>query len=362
MLTNNPHRHSAAFMRGSSRRSSSCENRQPVLSVVVPVYHGEAFLHNLVARVKAAVEPLGVTLELVLVEDSGPDKSWEMMVELQRHHSELVIAQLSRNFGQHKAITAGLSLARGDWVVVMDCDLQDQPEEIPKLFDTAMQGWEVVLAQRLQRHDSLIKCTFSRAFHRVLGYLTETKQDASVANFGMYSRSVIDAVLAMPDASRCFPIMVRWVGFRTTTVEVEHAPRMHGKSSYSFRSAMNLAVDTMLAFSDRPLRLTLKVGLFLAITAFVAAMCIVLLAFFGIFSQAGWASIIVSVWFFSGLIISLLGCVGLYVGKAYEQSKNRPLFVVRELHGGREQYRERTWLIPPGGLAHSASQNWESEE
>jgi glycosyltransferase involved in cell wall biosynthesis len=340
MITNNPHHRSSSFVRETSRGSSSSENDRPVLSVVVPVYHGEAFLHNLVARVKTAVEPLGVRLELVLIEDSGPDKSWEMMVELQQLHPELVIAQLSRNFGQHKAITAGLSLAKGDWIVVMDCDLQDQPEEIPKLFDTAMQGWEVVLARRLLRQDSMLKCALSRAFHRVLGYLTGTTQDASIANFGVYSRSVIDAVLAMPDASRCFPIMVRWVGFRTTAIEVEHAPRMHGKSSYSFRSALNLAIDTMLAFSDRPLRLTLKFGLILAFTAFTAAISIALLALFDIFTQAGWASIIVSVWFFSGLIISLLGCVGLYVGKAYEQSKNRPLFVVREMHGGYTLSRE----------------------
>lgn len=335
MITTPPDSYVSSVARGPSRGSRSSENSPPILSVVVPVYHGEAFLHNLVARVKAAVEPLGVILELVLIEDSGPDRSWEMMLELQQHHSEVVIAQLSRNFGQHKAITAGLSLAKGDWIVVMDCDLQDQPEEIPKLFDTAMQGWEVVLARRLSRQDSALKCALSQAFHRVLGYLTGTTQDASVANFGVYSRSVIDAVLAMPDASRCFPIMVRWVGFRTTAIEVEHAPRMHGKSSYSFRSALNLAIDTMLAFSDRPLRLTLKLGLILAFTAFVAAINIALLALFDIFTQAGWASIIVSVWFFSGLIISLLGCVGLYVGKAYEQSKNRPLFLVREMHGGR---------------------------
>jgi len=299
------------------------------------VYHGEAFLYDLVARIKLAVAGLGVGLELILIEDSGPDRSWEIMLELQKLHPELVVAQLSRNFGQHKAITAGLSLAKGDWVVVMDCDLQDQPEEIPKLFDTAMQGWEVVLARRLQRQDSLVKRACSRVFHKILGYLTGTTLDASIANFGVYHRSVIQAVLAMPDASRCFPIMVRWVGFRTTAIEVQHAPRMRGKSTYSFSSALNLAVDTMLAFSDRPLRLTLKIGLVLALSAFVAAVSIALLALLGIFTQAGWASIIVSLWFFSGLIISLLGCVGLYVGKAYEQSKNRPLFVIREAHSSR---------------------------
>ncbi len=314
-----------------SERNSFSDLLTPLISVVVPVYRGEYFLDDLVARVKSSVQSIGGRLELVLIEDGGPDKSWERLQELQQLHPEVVAAQLSRNFGQHKAITAGLSLTTGDWIVVMDCDLQDRPEEIPNLFRTTTEGWEVVLARRVARQDNFLKRACSRAFSWTLGYLTATRQDPTVANFGIYKRSVIEAVLAMPDSFRCFPVMVRWVGFRTTAIDVEHASRSIGESSYSFSSALNLALDTILAFSDRPLRITLKIGMLLSISACCSAFAIIFMALRGSFTQAGWASIIVSIWFFSGLIISLLGCVGLYVGKAYEQSKNRPIFLIREL-------------------------------
>jgi glycosyltransferase involved in cell wall biosynthesis len=319
-------------------RNSLSVHRAPLLSVIVPVYRGEHFLDELVERVKSSVQSIGVSLELVLIEDGGPDNSWKRLQELQQLHPEVVAAQLSRNFGQHKAITAGLSLANGDWIVVMDCDLQDRPEEIPNLFRTTTEGWEVVLARRVARQDKFLKRACSRAFSWTLGYLTATRQDPTVANFGIYKRSVIEAVLAMPDSFRCFPVMVRWVGFRTTAIDVEHASRSIGESSYSFSSALNLALDTILAFSDRPLRITLKIGMLLSISACCSALAIIFMAIRGSFTQAGWASIIVSIWFFSGLIISLLGCIGLYVGKAYEQSKNRPIFVIREILSTRDEH------------------------
>lgn len=303
------------------------------VSVVVPVYRGEAFLSDLVERVKSSVLAFGVSLEIVLIEDSGPDRSWEFIQNLKQIHPEILAAQLSRNFGQHNAITAGLSLASGDWIVVMDCDLQDQPEEIPRLLQVALEGWEVVLARRVLRQDSRLKCMCSRAFSAVLGYLTGTQQDPAVANFGLYKRNVINAVLAMPDSFRCFPVMVRWVGFRTTAINVEHAPRSSGTSSYTFRLALNLAIDTILAFSDRPLRLILKLGMFLAASSCLAALVVIYKALQGAFLITGWASIFVSVWFFAGLTISLIGCVGIYVGRAYEQAKNRPMFLIREVLG-----------------------------
>ena len=301
-----------------------------LLSVVSPVYMGNAMVAELVQRLVVALELISSHFEIILVDDRSPDDSWCRIQEQAARDPRVHGLRLSRNFGQHCAITAGLDYCRGEWVLVLDCDLQDRPEEIPALFAEAQRGYDLVLARRTNRQDSRSKKMLSRLFYRVLSYLTETPQDPTVANFGIYHRKVIAAVLAMRENIRYFPTMVRWVGFRTAYLDVTHGRRATGRSNYGLSQRMNQALDITLANSDKPLRLTVKLGLTLSGGAFLFVPITLWRYWVGQISQPGYTSLIISIWFFSGLILSVLGMVGLYIGKTFEQVKNRPLYLVDE--------------------------------
>lgn len=305
-------------------------NQSISISVIIPVYRAAECLADLRSRLFGALSKITNQFEVILVNDSSPDNSWEIMKAMASEEPRIKLLNLSRNFGQHYAITAGLSHATKDWIVVMDCDLQDQPEEIAKLLEVAMQGNDVVLAQRLDREDSFLKKSFSKSFYFVLGYLTGTKQDPSVANFGIYHRKVIKAILSSKDHIRYFPSMVRWVGFKTKKVEVKHAARIAGESSYNLKKMLRLALDIILAYSDKPLRLTVKLGLGISFVSFLFGIQIIISALQNKIQVLGYASLMVSIWFFGGLILLVLGVVGLYIGKIFEQVKGRPSFIISE--------------------------------
>lgn len=303
---------------------------KPLLSIVSPVYRAEKIIPELVKRIENAVLSITDSFEIILVEDGGPDESWSVINKLAKNNSRIIGLKLSRNFGQHYAITCGLDHAKGEWVVVMDCDLQDKPEEIPSLFAKAKEGYDIVLARRYERKDGWSKRFFSATFYRTLGYLTGTEQDETVANFGIYNYRVIEAVNSMRESIRMFPSMVKWVGFNATKLDVEHDIRFEGTSSYNFKRLFNLALDIILAFSDKPLRLLIKSGLLVALVS----MGIVIQTLFrwmtGEIVVLGFTSLLISIWFLSGFIISTLGIVGLYVGKTFEGVKKRPIYIVSE--------------------------------
>lgn len=300
----------------------------PHISIISPVYHAENIVDNLVSEIVENVSKITPDFEIILVEDGSPDNSWEKIAENCKKNDKVKGIKLSRNFGQHYAITAGLDHAKGDWVVVMDCDLQDRPEEIPNLYQKAQQGFEVVLAQRHERKDNFFKKIFSWFFYQILSYLTGVKYDASVANFGIYHQKVIKAVCQMRESIRIFPIMVKWVGFKSTKLKVQHAQRIEGKSAYNFSKLLHLALDIILAYSDKPLRIIVGLGLGISLASFMFAVVFLVRYFLGIITVAGYASLIISIWFFSGLIMMTLGITGLYIGKIFQGVKNRPIYLV----------------------------------
>lgn len=212
--------------------------------------------------------------------------------------------------------------------MVLDCDLQDRPEEIPALYAKAQEGYDSVFAQRIHREDKLFKRISSRVFYSVFSYLTSTKQDASVANFGIYRRCVIDAILSMGDRFRYFPTQVQWVGFRKSYLPVQHAERAEGKSSYNFGRLMRLALDTMISFSDKPMRLMVKVGFAVTLVSLIIGVVYLVKFLSGDIVVLGYTSLILSVWIIAGIIISLLGVVGLYIGKMFDTVKHRPTFII----------------------------------
>jgi glycosyltransferase involved in cell wall biosynthesis len=271
-----------------------------------------------------------VLYEIILVDDYSPDNSWTEIERLASIHPEIKGIKLSRNFGQHYAITAGLDAAKGEWVVVMDCDLQDKPEEIPNLLAKAQEGYDVVLARRANRQDNFFKRLSSRIFYRTLAWLTGSEQDETIGNFGIYHRKVIDQIVMMRESIRYFPTMVKWVGFRQTTLDVVHAEREQGSSNYNFKKLFNLALDIMLAYSDKPIRLTVKLGMLVALTGFLFALFTLYKYLDGDIIVAGYASLIISIWMLTGFLLVTLGMVGLYIGKTFEGVKNRPIYIIEK--------------------------------
>jgi len=300
------------------------------ISVVSPVYKGEKMVSELVRRNVEALTGMGVDYEIILVNDASPDNSWQAIEAECKENPKVKGLNLSRNFGQHYAITAGLSYAQGEWIVVMDCDLQDRPEEIPNLYTKAQEGYDSVLAQRVQRSHGWFKKLGSRCFYKVFSYLTETKQDASVANFGIYNRKVIDAVLSMGDAMRYFPTQIQWVGFKRAYLPIQHDERAEGKSTYDLSRLFSLAFDTIISFSDKPMRLMVKMGLFVTLASFIVGIVFLVRYCLGEIEVLGFTSLIISLWLLGGIIISLIGVVGIYLGKLFEKAKDRPTFIVNQ--------------------------------
>lgn len=300
------------------------------ISVVVPVYFGEMFLVELHERIRLTVTALSEDWELILVNDASPDNSWAKITELCQHDPHVKGINLSRNFGQHYAITAGLSRSSGDWIVVMDCDLQDVPEEIKVLFAKAQEGYDIVLAQRISRQDGFWKRMSSKLFYKFFYYVSDIRMDASVANFGIYRKKVIDAALLMGDCIRYFPAMIHWVGFRQCAVPVKHAERKIGKSSYSFWKLCALGLNSIMSYSDKPLRLITYSGVVMSLLSMGMAVFYFCLGWLGYIVVHGYASIIFSIWFIGSIQLMTIGIVGLYVGKIFSQVKNRPVFIISE--------------------------------
>jgi len=301
-----------------------------LISVVIPVYKAEACLHELHRRLTGALEPITRDYEIILVEDCGGDRSWDIICSLAGNDPHVKGIQFSRNFGQHYGITAGLDVCSGDWVVVMDCDLQDQPEEIPRLYAKAREGYGVVFARRNERNDSLYRKLSSTLFSMLYNYFGDIKVDNSIANFSISSRRVIDNVRQFRERNRAFPIFLNSVGFRRAYVDVQHAPRFTGASSYTFGKLMDFAVQCIVSQSNKPLRLSIRFGFILAAMSLMYGVYLLMRYVAYGAAVAGWTSLMVMMSFLFGLLFANLGILGLYMGKVFDEVKHRPLYVVEK--------------------------------
>jgi len=307
---------------------------KPHISIVSPVYGCVNVLPELCKQLDEYLSSITNKYEVILVNDASPDDAWEVIQSLANGDSRIKGVDLSRNFGQQAAITAGLSHSTGEWVVVMDCDLQDQPKEILKLYAKAQEGFEVVFGRRHQRQDKPMKVALSRLYRRVFDYFTDSSSDPAVANFGIYHRKVIEAFLAMPERNRTLQLFIRWLGFRNTSVDIEHAARSSGKSAYSFLKLLEIALSNIVSQSNKPLKISIALGFFMSLSSLMYAVYLVIRYLVYGVTVAGWTSVIVSIYFVGGLLFANLGILGLYIGKVFDEAKGRPLYVVRE----------RTWL------------------
>jgi len=306
-----------------------------LISVVTPVYRAEDCLEELYRRLLAALSGITRDFEIIMVEDCGGDRSWEIIQELARRDPRVKGIQFSRNFGQHYGITAGLDHCDGDWVVVMDCDLQDRPEEIPRLYARAREGYEVVVARRGASGAS--KRLSSRLFYWLLSWLADTEYDGRSGNFCIVSRKVVENLRHMREQLRFFGAQVKWMGFPAAAVDVQHDERFAGPSTYTLAKLLRLAVDTIIAYSDKPLRLSVRFGFLIAALAFCYGLYIIVRAALYGSPVTGWASLIASIYFIGGIIIAILGVIGIYLGKTFDEAKKRPLYIVMHttFDGGR---------------------------
>lgn len=305
-------------------------NNKIHISIVTPVYGCCKSLNNLYERLNKNLSTITDDFEIIMVNDSSPDNAWEAIKELAIKDDRVKGINLSRNFGQHKAITAGLYYAKGDWIVVMDCDLQDQPEEIIKLYNKAIEGYDIVFGRRAERKDSFLKKLSSTLFYKVYDYFTESKIDNTIANFSIISKKVLDNLNKLKEQNRSYPLFVNWVGFKRTEINIEHSQREEGKSSYTFNKLINLAIDSIVSQSNKPLKLSIKFGFIVSFLSLLYGGLLILRYFMFSITVEGWTSVMVSIYFIGGLLFANMGILGLYIGKIFDETKNRPIYIVQE--------------------------------
>lgn len=307
------------------------------ISVVIPVYGCRAAIPELHRRLCESLEKISKVFEIILVDDYCPQNSWEEIQKVCEKDKRVIGIHMARNFGQIRAITAGLDKSRGDWVVVMDCDLQDRPETIPELYQKAQEGYDVVFARREGRKDSAITKFLSKCFYKVYDYFTDGTFDSSICNFSISKRKVIDYYCRMREQNRAYTMFIRWLGFKQTAIDMPADERFEGKSSYNLKRKLKMAFEIITSQSNKPLLFSVKLGF---VSAFLALIYIIYLVFREIILGdvlVGWTSIVASIYLMGGIILCAIGVVGIYVGNIFNEAKNRPLYVIDECLNAKEK-------------------------
>jgi glycosyltransferase involved in cell wall biosynthesis len=301
------------------------------LSVVSTIYHSENSIGALAESIVTACDKLHITYEIILVDDGSLDNSWYKIEELTESIPNLKGVKLSKNFGQHYAISCGIEQAKGEWIVVMDGDLQDNPKEIERFLKKTGEGFKIVTANRIGRKDTFLKRVYSIVFWKSLSYLTGKPLHHSISNFGIYHKNAIHSVIRMRDYIRFFPTMINWVGYKKTSINVEHNARHEGNSTYSLNKMIRLAMDVIIVNSEKPLKLVIKTGFFISFISFIIGAAYFYRYITNEIQVPGYASIIISIWFLGGLIIFILGILGMYLSKTFDSVKNRPYYIIEKI-------------------------------
>ncbi|MGG6293090.1 glycosyltransferase family 2 protein [Leptolyngbya sp. AN02str] len=307
----------------------------PRFSIVVPIYNEEDTIPELYRRVSAVLDMLDGPSELILVNDGSRDRSLALMRELHERDRRVCYLSLARNFGHQIAVTAGMNLARGEAVVVMDADLQDPPELILDLVEQWRLGYHVVYAQRVRRQqEGWLKRLFAFGYYRVLRSLADVDIPTDTGDYCLMDRSVVRVLNAMPERNRYIRGLRAWVGFRQTAVPFERDPRYAGPVKYTFRKSLRLAINGLVSFSTVPLRLSTYLGLMAAAIALIMAVLVIYWRFFEVNSPlTGFAAIAVAVFFIGAVQLICIGILGEYIARIYEETRGRPLYILSEVGG-----------------------------
>ncbi|TVP66908.1 MAG: glycosyltransferase [Nodularia sp. (in: Bacteria)] len=313
----------------------------PKYSFIVPIYNEEENINEMYRRISQVMNQMDDVVELCLVNDGSRDRSLQMMRELHQEDSRVVYLSLARNFGHQIAVTAGLNFVRGQIVVILDADLQDPPELITEMVEQWRQGYHIVYAQRIKRRrEGWFKRFMAYAFYRILKRLADVDIPTDTGDFCLLDRQVVDLLNAMPERNRYIRGLRSWVGFNQTAVKFERDPRFAGDVKYTFHKSFALAINGIVSFSKVPLRLSTYLGLLAAVVSMF--MCLLVL-YWRIFIPnsplTGVAIILIAIFFLGAVQLVSIGILGEYIGRIYEEVKQRPLYTLSEVTGFEQQYQ-----------------------
>lgn len=308
---------------------------RPALSVVAPCYNEQEVLPEFVRRVGAVLDAVGGSSEIVLVDDGSGDRTWQVMTEAAARDPRVVAVRLMRNHGHQLALTAGLSVCRGERILIIDADLQDPPELLPDMMALMeREGADVVYGQRRNRDgESLFKRASAAAFYRLIGRMTDVDIPLDAGDFRLVTRPVLDLLVAMPERHRFVRGMVAWIGGRQVALPYDRKARAAGESKYPLSKMLRFAADAITAFSVVPLMASMTIGWVMAAVGFAFFVYSIVGWTFG-HTLPGWTSLMAAVGLLGGMQFLMLGIIGAYLGRLYDQSKGRPLFMIRDIVGG----------------------------
>ena len=295
---------------------------------MIPVYNESSLIDELVKRVKTNVKLITEDYEIIIVDDGSQDNTWNSIENEAKSENRIKGIKFSRNFGHHYAITAGLHNSIGEWVVVMDGDLQDRPEVIPDLYNKAQEGFDVVFVSRQNRPEKLYYRIAQKIFYWILRSLSGLDFDSRQANFSIINKKVVDAFKKFPENARFYGSTIKWLGFNRSFILADHGVRHSGKPSYTIRKRFKLASDIILSFSERPLKVAVTFGLVVTLSSIIMSIWLIIGALNFNFSVLGWPSIMSSIFFLGGSILTVLGIIGIYLGRVFNQVKSRPLYII----------------------------------
>jgi len=300
----------------------------PELSIVSPVYRAEPCIEELHRRLTTVLAAMNLEYEIILVDDGSPDRSGELLERIASSDPHVAALILSRNFGQHAAILAGLSESKGERIVVMDCDLQDRPEDIPQLLARLNEGFDVVIARRRRRTTSAFKRATSRIWFALLNRLSEIPIEPDAGSFSALRKNVAAELLRMPNRHSHYQLVLRWLGFRQTYLDVDDGGRFEGHSSYSLTRLLSHAVSGVVSHSTRLLHFSIYCGFVFVLLSIVQFTYVIVQKILNDVGVAGWASLMSTMWLIGGAILSSLGVIGIYLGRIVDDVKQRPAYIV----------------------------------
>jgi len=305
--------------------------RKIVCSVVVPVYNEELVVNETYKRLKATMDKTGKTYEIIFVNDGSRDETARLVKDICDKDHNVKFIDFSRNFGHQLAITAGMDYASGDAIVVIDADLQDPPEVIPKMLEKWEEGYDVVYGKRIKRHgETFFKKFTAKCFYRLLRHMTDVDIPVDTGDFRLIDRKVCDALKNVNERNRYVRGIISWLGFRQTGVEFERDKRFAGETKYPLKKMLKFAFDAIASFSYKPLKLASYTGVVISCLSFLYLLYVLYKGLFTDDTVSGWASTIAVSLFFNGIILIMLGIIGGYIGRIYDEVKGRPLYIVKD--------------------------------
>lgn len=301
----------------------------PKLTIVSPVYRTGNILPEFTRRVVEALNPIAENFEIILVDDGCPENSWPVIEYLAEKDTRIKGILLSRNFGQHQAVTAGLKASSGEYTVILDSDLQDDPGLLPTLLAEIQKGYDIVYTIRKRRKQAFLRNLISRFYNFIFKFLSDKNLDINTGSLVIFNSLVKENFLKFKDKERLYIQLLKWLGFRSSYVTVDHLERYEGESSYSYAKLLNIAIQGLTTHSNKLLRLSIFSGFVLSFLSFIGIVTLVIMYFIVDF-QAGWPSVVVLILFSTGLLQTSIGIAGIYIGKTFDQVKDRPLFVIHK--------------------------------